>query len=94
MEDAIIKQVHLVNDNPKSVSSAVPERVFKLHEPEKDEIDLSFDAVKSRNDEDVWWNQKALTQLDLSSNALSSISSALANLTELSILNVSIIVFS
>lgn len=83
-----MEDVKIIEANTKSVSSAVPERVFKIHEPEKNEIDVSFDAVRSRNDEDVWWNQKALTTLDLSSNTLTNISSALANLTDLTILNV------
>lgn len=83
MEDA-----KKIEANTKSVSSAVPDRVFKINEPDKDEIDVNFDSIKSRNDEDVWWNQKALTTLDLSSNTLTTISSALANLTDLTVLNV------
>lgn len=78
-------------NNKNSIVSppAVPDRVFNLHEPQDNEIDIKFDANKTRDDdEDVWWNQKALTSLDLSSNSLSIISNALQNLTELTVLNV------
>lgn len=68
----------------------MPNKVWNLHAPEKDEVDVSFDkATDSTKEPYEWWNQKCLTNLDLSSNVLTSISAAIGNLQDLTVLNVS-----
>lgn len=65
---------------------AVPEKIWRLYEDEKDSHGDQLDMDKS--DKEVWWDQKMLTNLDLSSNMLTCISSDLQNLLDLTVLNV------
>lgn len=66
----------------------VPEKVWHLLEPEKP-VEVTLDALCENEEDELWWNQKELTNLDLSSNSLSSISSKIENLHSLTVLNVS-----
>ena len=67
---------------------SVPDRVWNLSESDENEPrDLRFDLDRNKED-DLWWNQKSLTNLDLSSNVLTSISSQIGNLMDLTVLNV------
>lgn len=66
----------------------VPEKVWQLLEPEKP-IVVTLDALCENDEDELWWNQKELTNLDLSSNSLSSISPKIENLNSLTILSVS-----
>lgn len=76
--------------------------MYHIHEADKDElgaIDLdmskagkkgnSSSCKNGNTDEEFWWNRVNLTVLDLSSNALKSISGDIKNLSDLVTLNVS-----
>ncbi|XP_055849821.1 leucine-rich repeat-containing protein 40 [Episyrphus balteatus] len=65
--------------------ATVPDKVWNLHEPEK-EVEVTLDTLMER-EEDAWWNQRALTNLDLSSNTLTSISPNIQNLHALTVLS-------
>lgn len=67
---------------------AVPDKVWNLNSPDDNNTDTRYDLDNS-NEDDLWWNQKTLTSLDLSSNALVEISSDVQNLLDLTVLNVS-----
>lgn len=69
-------------------SSSVPAKVYNIQEPEKINPNV-FDLDRTQNEDDLWWNQCALKQLDLSSNVLTEISSDIRNLQDLTVLNVS-----
>lgn len=62
----------------------IPEKIWNLNEPDE-QIDLSF--VPNEKEEDAWWNQKVLTNLDLSSNVIIEIPSDLGKLYALTILD-------
>lgn len=63
--------------------------MWNLNELTKDEVNVSFDASK---DLPEWWTQKCLTNLDLSSNVLTTISADIGNLQDLTVLNVFLII--
>lgn len=67
----------------------VPEKVWNLSDSEDCDKEVRYDLDRS-NEEESWWNQKTLTNLDLSSNALTCISENVKNLGDLTVLNVSI----
>lgn len=67
---------------------AVPEKVWHLLEPEKP-IEVTLDSLCENEEDELWWNQKELANLDLSSNSLSVISPKIENLHSLTVLNVS-----
>lgn len=55
------------------------------------ELDVSYDTKNgAKENEAEWWNQQTLTNLDLSSNVLASLSPDIGNLQELTVLNVNI----
>lgn len=68
---------------------SVPAKVWDLNAPEKDDIDVSFNKEQTKETNE-WWTHKSLTNLDLSSNVLTSISGNIANLQDLTVLNVSL----
>lgn len=65
----------------------VPDKVWNIHAPDKDDVDVSYDKASTKETNE-WWTQTCLTNLDLSSNVLTSISSDIANLLDLTVLNV------
>lgn len=81
----------------------MPDKVYHIHEADEDELgaidlDMSKTGKKGNSsscknngntDEEFWWNRVNLTVLDLSSNALKSISGDIKNLSDLVTLNVS-----
>lgn len=69
--------------------SLVPTKVWHLNEPDKDELEVNF-AKDDKSEDNEWWNQKSLNNLDLSSNVITSISSEIGCLQDLEILNVSL----
>lgn len=66
----------------------MPTKVWDLNAPDKDEIDMSFNKEQTKETNE-WWTHKSLTNLDLSSNVLTSISGNISNLQDLTVLNVS-----
>lgn len=68
--------------------SAVPPKVWHINEPDKEDLDVNF-AKEDKSEENEWWNQKTLNNLDLSSNVITSISTEIGCLQDLEILNVS-----
>ncbi|XP_032597387.1 leucine-rich repeat-containing protein 40 isoform X2 [Drosophila grimshawi] len=63
----------------------VPERLYDINEADADS--KRADLVKlSINEEDAWWNQVPINNLDLSSNALTHISPKIENLLTLTVL--------
>ncbi|XP_065073259.1 leucine-rich repeat-containing protein 40 isoform X2 [Ochlerotatus camptorhynchus] len=65
----------------------VPEKVWNLSDSEDcDNKDVRYDLDRS-NEEESWWHQTTLTNLDLSSNSLTCISENVKNLADLTVLN-------
>lgn len=64
---------------------AVPERIYDINEPDADSKKANLVQL-SISEEDAWWNQVPLENLDLSSNALSHISPKIENLLTLTVL--------
>lgn len=64
---------------------AVPERLFNINEADADTKKRTLEQL-SINEEDAWWNQVPLNNLDLSSNALTHISPKIENLLTLTVL--------
>lgn len=67
----------------------MPEKVWNLSDSDDCDKDVRYDLDHTNEEEESWWNQKTLTNLDLSSNALTCISENLKNLADLTVLNVS-----
>ncbi|XP_017968997.1 leucine-rich repeat-containing protein 40 isoform X6 [Drosophila navojoa] len=63
----------------------VPERLFDINEADADTKKRTLEQL-SINEEDAWWNQVPLNNLDLSSNALTHISPKIENLSTLTVL--------
>ncbi|XP_062557364.1 leucine-rich repeat-containing protein 40 isoform X1 [Armigeres subalbatus] len=66
--------------------ATVPEKVWNLSDSEDCDKEVRYDLDRS-NEEESWWNQKTLTNLDLSSNSLTCISENVKNLADLTVLN-------
>ncbi|KAG4068641.1 hypothetical protein HA402_002332 [Bradysia odoriphaga] len=66
--------------------ASVPLKVWHINEPDKEDLDVNF-AKEDKSEENEWWNQKTLNNLDLSSNVITSISSEIGCLQDLEILN-------
>lgn len=67
----------------------VPEKVWNIHEADKEDIESRHNIHGPKDEGDAWWNQKTLTNLDLSSNVLQCISPNVQNLGDLTVLLVS-----
>ncbi|XP_033234671.1 leucine-rich repeat-containing protein 40 isoform X2 [Drosophila pseudoobscura] len=65
--------------------ASVPERLYDINEADAESKAATLEQL-SIKDEDAWWNQVPLTNLDLSSNALSHISPKIENLQSLTVL--------
>lgn len=64
---------------------SVPERVYDINQADDDSKKANLEKL-SINEEDAWWNQVPLNNLDLSSNSLSHISPKIENLLTLTVL--------
>lgn len=62
--------------------------MWHINEPDKDELEVNF-AKEDKSEDSEWWNQKSLSNLDLSSNVITSISEEVGLLRDLEVLNVS-----
>ncbi|XP_022231872.2 LOW QUALITY PROTEIN: leucine-rich repeat-containing protein 40 [Drosophila obscura] len=65
--------------------SSVPNRLYDINEADADSKAATLEQL-SIKEEDAWWNQVPLTNLDLSSNALTHISPKIENLQSLTVL--------
>lgn len=87
-----VRLITILNTNDVRVSNAilltVPPKVWHINEPDKDELEVNF-AKEDKGEDNEWWNQKSLNNLDLSSNVITSISTEIGCLQDLEILNVS-----
>ncbi|XP_034113488.1 leucine-rich repeat-containing protein 40 isoform X1 [Drosophila albomicans] len=63
----------------------VPERLYDINDADEDSKTANLEAL-TLNEEDAWWNQQPLNNLDLSSNALTHISPKIENLNTLTVL--------
>lgn len=72
----------------------VPEKVYHIHEADKEEQKhlTQFDMAEMQ-EENAWWNQKTLSNLDLSSNTLKNIEKDIGLLQDLTVLNVQNLIF-
>lgn len=70
----------------------VPEKVWNIHEADKEDIESRHNINGPGEDENAWWNHKTVSNLDLSSNVLQCISPNIQNLADLTVLLVSHIV--
>ncbi|XP_055385144.1 leucine-rich repeat-containing protein 40 [Condylostylus longicornis] len=67
--------------------ATVPDKLWNIaEEVNPKELEFNLDNMEKK-EEECWWNQKALTNLDLSSNVLTSISKRVSNLYDLTILD-------
>ncbi|XP_020717819.1 leucine-rich repeat-containing protein 40 isoform X2 [Ceratitis capitata] len=64
--------------------TTVPDKIYQVNETDKD-LPTSLDELTVK-EEDAWWNQMPLTNLDLSSNALTHLSPKIENLDTLTTL--------
>ncbi|XP_067619510.1 leucine-rich repeat-containing protein 40 isoform X2 [Eurosta solidaginis] len=64
--------------------TTVPEQIYQINETDKD-LPTSLEQL-SVKEEDAWWNQMPITNLDLSSNALTHLSPKIENLDSLTTL--------
>ncbi|XP_030369993.1 leucine-rich repeat-containing protein 40 isoform X6 [Scaptodrosophila lebanonensis] len=72
-------------DAPESSQSNLPERIYDINEADADSQAANLEQL-SIKEEDAWWNQVPLNNLDLSSNALTHISPKIENLQSLTVL--------
>lgn len=59
----------------------VPEKVYDINQSDKN-VEVTLESLVAK-EEDAWWNQVPLSNLDLSSNALTSLSPKISNLCSL-----------
>lgn len=71
--------------HPSLFLLSVPERVYDINQADEDSKKANLEKL-SINEEDAWWNQVPLNNLDLSSNSLSHISPKIENLLTLTVL--------
>ncbi|KAJ8912934.1 hypothetical protein NQ315_017265 [Exocentrus adspersus] len=67
--------------------SSVPEGIFSMYElTDENAVNVDFNRV-AKDDDEVWWNMKPLTNLDLSSNVLTNIPGKISMFQDLTVLN-------
>lgn len=72
----------------KEFNILVPDKIYQINQTDQD-LPTSLEQLTVR-EEDAWWNQMPLTNLDLSSNALTHLSPKIENLETLTTLTVSL----
>ncbi|XP_017144025.1 leucine-rich repeat-containing protein 40 isoform X6 [Drosophila miranda] len=84
-DDELELELDLDEPAPQPSEDALPERLYDINEADAESRAATLEQL-SIKDEDAWWNQVPLTNLDLSSNALSHISPKIENLQSLTVL--------
>ncbi|XP_070073868.1 leucine-rich repeat-containing protein 40 isoform X2 [Drosophila takahashii] len=70
---------------PPSRAEALPERLYDINEADTESKAVNLEQLTIK-EEDAWWNQVPLNNLDLSSNTLTHISPKIENLQSLTVL--------
>lgn len=66
----------------------MPDKIYNINDGDADK-EVTLESLVA-NEEDAWWNQMPLNNLDLSSNQLTKLSPKIANLASLTTLTVSL----
>ncbi|KAM8703043.1 hypothetical protein ACLKA7_005390 [Drosophila subpalustris] len=78
-------ELELDDPVPQSAPDALPERLYDINDADEDSKKINLEQL-SLNEEDAWWNQQPINNLDLSSNALTHLSPKIENLSTLTVL--------
>ncbi|XP_034487091.1 leucine-rich repeat-containing protein 40 isoform X5 [Drosophila innubila] len=78
-------EIELDDPTPQSNPDALPERLYDINDADEDSKKANLQQL-SLNEEDAWWNQMPINNLDLSSNALTHVSPKIENLLTLTVL--------
>ncbi|XP_017047063.1 leucine-rich repeat-containing protein 40 isoform X4 [Drosophila ficusphila] len=78
-------ELELDDPEPPSRTETLPERLYDINEADADSKAVNLEQLTIK-EEDAWWNQVPLNNLDLSSNTLTHISPKIENLQSLTVL--------
>ncbi|XP_017084514.2 leucine-rich repeat-containing protein 40 isoform X3 [Drosophila eugracilis] len=78
-------ELELDEPEPPPCTETLPERLYDINEADADSKAVNLEQL-SIKEEDAWWNQVPLNNLDLSSNTLTHISPKIENLQSLTVL--------
>ncbi|KAL7726874.1 hypothetical protein ACLKA6_000891 [Drosophila palustris] len=78
-------EIELDDPIPQPNPDALPERLYDINDADEDSKKANLEQL-SLNEEDAWWNQQPINNLDLSSNALTHLSPKIENLLTLTVL--------
>ncbi|XP_017117340.1 leucine-rich repeat-containing protein 40 isoform X5 [Drosophila elegans] len=78
-------ELELDDPKPLSRAEALPERLYDINEADADSKAANLEQLTIK-EEDAWWNQVPLNNLDLSSNTLMHLSPKIENLQSLTVL--------
>ncbi|XP_030749929.1 leucine-rich repeat-containing protein 40-like [Sitophilus oryzae] len=80
-----VRKTGVLNLSGKHLAS-VPEKLFSIYDF-TDENVVNLDFNRPDRDDELWWNLKPLTNLDLSSNVLTEVPGRIATFQDLTIIN-------
>ncbi|KRK03617.1 leucine-rich repeat-containing protein 40 isoform X4 [Drosophila yakuba] len=78
-------ELELDDPEPPTRSEDLPERLYDINEADADSKAVNLEQLTIK-EEDAWWNQVPLNNLDLSSNTLTHLSPKIVNLQSLTVL--------
>ncbi|XP_039494752.1 leucine-rich repeat-containing protein 40 isoform X4 [Drosophila santomea] len=78
-------ELELDDPEPPTRSEDLPERLYDINEADADSKAVNLEQLTIK-EEDAWWNQVPLNNLDLSSNTLTHLSPKIENLQSLTVL--------
>ncbi|XP_016969731.2 leucine-rich repeat-containing protein 40 isoform X4 [Drosophila rhopaloa] len=78
-------ELELDDSEPPSRAEPLPERLYDINEADTESKAVNLEQLTIK-EEDAWWNQVPLNNLDLSSNTLTHISPKIENLQSLTVL--------